>query len=336
MGDRVAATTESIDPIDDLASDTDEEPAFKTEPGLIARIGISLSKRPKTIIVVVSFLITAALLINYQAVGRVVVALIAFWIDQPVPGFFVFVIIYTAAALLKLPVTEFVLAAGYVCVRRFGTYLGVAVACLEVFAACFVSSTMAYGVGRVLCLKRVQAWIRMSRKLEAVAVLLQQDGTRVSIMLRMASLLPFGTTNFVLAALDCPLRAYAIGTLGLIPYIFTYVLVGASVSSITDVLSSKSNDATLNLALIVTSIVITLVTSLYISIRTRRALGRLENQERRRSVTMRRNSQIALNIMMMQAAADAAAQAHPASKHSSAASSLQQDADASPTSHHQQ
>lgn len=40
-------------------------------------------------------------------------------------------------------------------------------------------------------------------------------------MLRMASLLPFGTTNFVLAALDCPLRAYAIGTLGLIPYIFT-------------------------------------------------------------------------------------------------------------------
>lgn len=128
MGDRVAATTESIDPIDDLASDTDEEPAFKTEPGLIARIGISLSKRPKTIIVVVSFLITAALLINYQAgrllsrrplriaellcaVGRVVVALIAFWIDQPVPGFFVFVIIYTAAALLKLPVTEFVLAA---------------------------------------------------------------------------------------------------------------------------------------------------------------------------------------------------------------------------------
>ena len=40
-------------------------------------------------------------------------------------------------------------------------------------------------------------------------------------MIRLASLVPFGTANYLLAAMDVSFKNYLLGSVGLLPYIVT-------------------------------------------------------------------------------------------------------------------
>ena len=73
--------------------------------------------------------------------------------------------------------------------------------------------------------------------------------------------------------------------------------LGGSISSIVDVVNGRTGNAVTTLIVILSSAALTLAISIYITIWTRRALGRMELQERRRSITVRRNSQIELLLL---------------------------------------
>lgn len=109
---------------------------------------------------------------------------------------------------------------GFVSQRAFGVS-GIGIACVEVFVASIVSSSFAFFLARHLCLNRVRVWTAKSKNLKLVETLMKQKGFRIVLMLRLASVLPFGTLNYVMSVLSVSYTSFLLGSVGLLPYIIT-------------------------------------------------------------------------------------------------------------------
>lgn len=109
---------------------------------------------------------------------------------------------------------------GFVAERAFGAW-GIAVACVEVFLASIVASSVAFILARRLCANSVRDWTLKSQKLQIIETLMLKQGFRMVLMLRLASVLPFGHLNYFMSAMRVSYRSFVLGSIGLTPYIFT-------------------------------------------------------------------------------------------------------------------
>lgn len=125
---------------------------------------------------------------------------------------------YVAASLLLLPTSPFAVAAGLV----FGSY-GVVI----MWVGMMVASACSLVLSRLIFVARVRAWIAQRRRMRMVVDIVDEDGWRAVLLVRMSGILPFGIQNYALAVTKIGVWPYLLATaVGVIPTILLFTGAG--------------------------------------------------------------------------------------------------------------
>lgn len=125
---------------------------------------------------------------------------------------------YVAASLLLLPTSPFAVAAGLV----FGSH-GVVI----MWVGMMVASACTLILSRLIFVARVRAWIAQRRRMRMVVDIVDEEGWRAVLLVRMSSILPFGIQNYALAVTRIAVLPYLLATaVGVLPTILLFTGAG--------------------------------------------------------------------------------------------------------------
>jgi uncharacterized membrane protein YdjX (TVP38/TMEM64 family) len=146
-----------------------------------------------------------------------------------------FIVAYTAAAVLAVPGTILTLAAGFV----FGVAFGAAL----VSAGSLLGAMAAFLLGRFSTRSWVAERVARSPRLRALVAVTREDGFRIVLLARLSPLLPYNVLNYLFGLTAVRFRDYALGSwLGMLPATVLYVYIG-SLTKTVSALTSGNLDA---------------------------------------------------------------------------------------------
>lgn len=173
------------------------------------------------------------------------------WIEEnPIPGFFLFMVVYFFATVLFVPGSILTLGAGFVFANAFGLGLGVLLGALSVFFGASAGAIMAFILGRYLLRDWVKTLTQKYAIFEALDAALEDKGLRIMALLRLSPIIPFNAINYIAGVTAVSLRDYCISMIAILPGTILYVFLGASAGSLADSANSGDN-ATITIVVIV-------------------------------------------------------------------------------------
>ncbi|GBG33430.1 Transmembrane protein 64 [Hondaea fermentalgiana] len=140
----------------------------------------------------------------------------------PVKGPFLLFIIYVISTIFMLPLWGFHMTTGYV----YGTF----------YAAMLIATTQALAAGAAFTMSRyvVGPYVRgflerkYGRKFFAIDRAVSDEGLKITLLLRLSPLIPFGMNNYLCGITQMKLWEFVVGTwLGVLPGTTAYCNVGA-------------------------------------------------------------------------------------------------------------
>lgn len=178
------------------------------------------------------------------------------WIEaNPVPGFFVFMVVYFFATILFVPGSILTLGAGFVFANAFGLGVGILLGVLSVFFGASAGALVAFVLGRYLLRDWVKELTRKYAIFEALDAALEEKGFRIMALLRLSPIIPFNAINYIAGVTAVSFRDYAMALIAILPGTTLYVFLGASAGSLTDSASSGGN-ATVTIVVVVVGTVL--------------------------------------------------------------------------------
>jgi uncharacterized membrane protein YdjX (TVP38/TMEM64 family) len=150
---------------------------------------------------------------------------------------------YIAAAIalspLLVPDTIFGVSAGVV----FGLGRGFLYYSAAIYAGCLI----AYLFSRYWLRNRVLAMLENRSELNGMALAARREGLRLTFWIRLVPINPI-LVSYALGAVGVPFRAFAIGTLGMLPHMFLAVYFGAVAAHLTQMAGGRHTQWTLETA----------------------------------------------------------------------------------------
>jgi uncharacterized membrane protein YdjX (TVP38/TMEM64 family) len=129
-------------------------------------------------------------------------------------------IAYLGAALAALPVAAVTMVAGY----SYGVGWGMAV----VVPVAILGALASFAVGRTVLRKRLERRLRRDRRFVAIDRAIGEEGFRITLLVRLSPILPFGVLNYALSATSVRPATYTAATaLGTLPGTLLYVYLGS-------------------------------------------------------------------------------------------------------------
>jgi len=177
------------------------------------------------------------------------------WIeDNPVPGLFVFVVVYFVATVFFIPGSILTLGAGFVFANAFGLGPGVLLGTLSVFIGASAGAIAAFLLGRFL----LRGWVSgLTKKYTIFGALdnaLAEKGFRIMALLRLSPIIPFNALNYIAGVTAIGFWEYVWALFAILPGTILYVFLGASAGSLTDSANSDDN-TTVTIIVIVVGVV---------------------------------------------------------------------------------
>lgn len=127
---------------------------------------------------------------------------------------------YLGAALAALPVGAVTMIAGY----SYGVGWGFVV----VAPVCAAAALTSFAVGRTLLRKRLEKRLHDNRRFRAIDRAIGNEGFRITLLIRLSPILPFGVLNYALSATSVRPATYTAATaLGTLPGTLLYVYLGS-------------------------------------------------------------------------------------------------------------
>jgi uncharacterized membrane protein YdjX (TVP38/TMEM64 family) len=164
------------------------------------------------------------------------------WIeDNPVPGIFVFMLVYLVATIFFIPGSILTLGAGFVFANAFGLGLGVLLGTVSVFFGASAGAIAAFLIGRYLMRDWVSTLSQKYAIFQALDVAFEEKGLRIMTLLRLSPVIPFNAINYVAGVTALSFSQYVISLIAILPGTILYVFLGASAGSLTDSASSGDN-----------------------------------------------------------------------------------------------
>nr|ADE75858.1 unknown [Picea sitchensis] len=152
------------------------------------------------------------------------------WIDTNLGhwGPLVLALAYIPLTVLAVPASILTLGGGYL----FGLPVG--------FVADSVGSTAgataAFLLGKMVGRTYVVSKLKNYPKFEAVAIAIQRSGFKITLLLRLAPLLPFTILNYLLSLTPISIGEYILASwLGMVPITLALVYVGTTIKDLSDV-----------------------------------------------------------------------------------------------------
>ena len=186
-------------------------------------------------ILLVSFIIFV--IVDSTRNGHVKSAIDAFlmWIEEnPIAGFFVFMIVYFAATVLFVPGSILTLGAGFVFAKAFGLGAGVVLGSLSVAFGASAGAIAAFLLGRYLLRDWVQGLTKRYSIFEALDIAMATKGFRIMALLRLSPIIPFNAINYIAGVTAISFTSYSAALVAILPGTILYVFLGASAGSLSD------------------------------------------------------------------------------------------------------
>mmetsp|Transcript_14480 Transcript_14480/g.20422 ORF Transcript_14480/g.20422 Transcript_14480/m.20422 type:complete len:308 (-) Transcript_14480:68-991(-) len=200
----------------------------------------------------VTFVIVDAVTNKYVASG---IESFLEWVeDNPLPGFFLFVIVYFFATVLFVPGALLTLGAGFVFGAAFGIGGGLAIGTLSVFIGASSGAIVSFLIGRFLLRDWVTSLTKKYAIFKALDIALEEKGLRIMTLLRLSPIIPFNAINYIMGVTSISLLHYTIALIAIIPGTILFVFLGASAGSLTDSMSSD-DDPTITIIVVVVGII---------------------------------------------------------------------------------
>ncbi len=146
----------------------------------------------------------------------------------------VFAVTYIVAAVLLLPGSVLTLGAGYV----YGAVWGTLIVVPASIAAALISFLTTRRVGRAWVANRAAG----NQKFEALDRAIEHAGFKITLLVRLSPIFPFGVLNYALGLTTVTVRDYVLASaLGMLPGTIAYVYLGSLVTSATDLGHSSAS-----------------------------------------------------------------------------------------------
>eukprot|EP00924_Labyrinthula_sp_SR-Ha-C_P013905 maker-scaffold_5-snap-gene-17.3-mRNA-1 protein AED:0.01 eAED:0.01 QI:61/1/1/1/1/1/2/123/261 len=137
--------------------------------------------------------------------------------------------VYLITTIFMLPLWGFHITCGYV----YGTWKS----SLLIASTQAICAGAAFSVSRHIVGRYVKGFLqrKYGRKYTAIAKAVEKDGFRITLLLRLSPIIPFGMNNYVCGLTDMKLSDFVIGTfLGVLPGTTAYCNIGAMGKDIGD------------------------------------------------------------------------------------------------------
>ena len=227
------------------------------------------------ILVIVGLVISDVIL--WGNISAFMDATLEFVDENGVLGVLVFVLVFTVSTIVLFPPVILTYGAGFTFSACYGVLGGTAIGTLAVLVGATIGSLLSFLLGRYVIRDAVSRWVSKFKILKAIDLAVQYQGFKVSALLRLSPLIPFGVLNYIFSVTRITLRDFALGTVGIIPGTIAFVFIGAiSGAAVTDETSSQDDDdeaaSTTKLILYVLGGVATLVAFIFITRHTKKIL----------------------------------------------------------------
>ena len=188
------------------------------------------------------------------------------WVDGQgalAPVFYV--VLYMLIVVLLLPTVPLILIAGVL----FGLWPGVLYALL----GNFVGGMLAFWLARSRFRDMIKALIIKSDLLDALDTAIGRGGFRTAILLRMSPLLPGSLLNYALGLTTLTFRDYLLASLGTVPVVSAYTLLGSTLGSLQNVGDKNMPFTGATIAALVLGVLATLIVTVFLTRRVNSALA---------------------------------------------------------------
>ena len=170
------------------------------------------------------------------AIGAVVVftplrawaiALVTWVKEQGPAAAVVYSAIYVVAAVALTPASALTLGAGFI--------YGVAWGSVVVVPAAVLAALVAFMIARRFARDTVQRRVATHRTFGAIDRAVGRAGFKITLLLRLSPIVPYGLLNYALGVTGVRFRDYAAATMiGMLPGTITYVYLGSLATSATE------------------------------------------------------------------------------------------------------
>jgi uncharacterized membrane protein YdjX (TVP38/TMEM64 family) len=136
----------------------------------------------------------------------------------------VFIAAYVAAAVAFVPGSVLTVAAGAI----FGLGAGT----LYVFIAATLAACISFALARGALRGAIERRLQGNARLAAIDRAIAAEGRKIVFLLRLSPLFPFSLGNYALGLTRVRFADYAVACIGMLPWTFVYVYLGAFVGDV--------------------------------------------------------------------------------------------------------
>ncbi len=183
------------------------------------------ANRAQTIVRLAIVAAIVGAVVYYRGAIATEVAALAEWVKTLGPwGPVVFIAAYVGAAVAFVPGSVLTVAAGAI----FGLWAGTVYVFIGATLAACISFALARGALRSAIERRVEGNARLAAIDRAIAA----EGRKIVFLLRLSPLFPFSLGNYALGLTRVRFGDYALACIGMLPWTFVYVYLGAFVGDV--------------------------------------------------------------------------------------------------------
>jgi uncharacterized membrane protein YdjX (TVP38/TMEM64 family) len=144
------------------------------------------------------------------------------WVGQMgVAGIFIFICVYTAAAVLLVPGSILTIGAGF----AFGLWKGF----LAVSAGSTLGASLAFLVARFVARAKIEAMAKGNEKFRKIDNAIGEQGAKLIFLLRLSPVIPFNLSNYFYGLTSVKFWPYVLASwIGMMPGTFLYVYIGTA------------------------------------------------------------------------------------------------------------
>lgn len=216
-------------------------------------------------IVIIIFLLSLVIIIPIYN-GKFINGLenILDWIDENILlGVLLYLVLQLVLSLLFLPTTPLAVGMSFIFTEIYKFSIGFLLSYILLTSAAIITSIICFYVGRYIFQNEIEYLIQKYPKLGYLNHMMEEDGIKITILLRISPLIPFSLLNYFLGSSNISFKDYIKGTfIGSFFWILLFCFLGSSVSSIKDALSTEFFNKNENLYILVVIVLVGIFSTL--------------------------------------------------------------------------
>eukprot|EP01084_Bolivina_argentea_P253432 425684_1 len=201
------------------------------------------------------------------------------WMQRNVVlGAFAFIGLYWFCTVFMIPGSILTLGAGFVFRKAIANqWVSIFIATIIVWTGATIGAITAFILGRFVLRAKVASYKEKYEKFDIVDQVVEQNGLKVTLLLRLSPIIPFNLFNYFMGLTSVTFRAYSIACIGMLPGTLAYCFIGGTLSALTDAGSIGLKNPTVLIFTIVGTVV-ALIGMIYIGYVAKKEFNKLANQ----------------------------------------------------------